>query len=716
MPATSVLVLCFAVAAVCAWSPSRQSPPASGFELKSSARSPVPSDKSLLWLVPADGEALPDTATSRFAQGVRLYLDGKLEEALPLVSAAALQSTVLADYASYYEGLVLIGLERIAEARRLFAAIRARSPEGYLAEAAALREAEAADASGDVAHAISIYEELTAARTAQPDDVWLRLAKAAETAGDRQRAAQAWMRLLYEFPLTEPAAVAEKQLPLYEDLRSVGDLRSRLERELARAGHLFQAGRYSDARVVFAAVRPLLSSAHDAALAGLRIAQCDYHLRRYRTARDESRRYPATGPLHAEALYYHLSAVRRLGDVAGYKKLARQLVDRYPSSPWAERTLNDLASNLIVGDDDAEADAVFREMLEKFPRGRYAERAAWKAGWWSYMQGRFGEAVRVFEEAAASFPRSDYRPAYLYWSARAYEKAGDTAAAAARYELTEHDYMNTYYGRLATERLKREAIAAARRPAGDGDEVPAQQVQAPPRPPTAPLIQALLAVGLYEVALDELLHAERQWGSTALTQATIAWVYNRTGELRPGINLMKRAYPQYMAKAGDLPEDILKVIFPLAYWEEIRHHAAAHSLDPYLVAALVAQESTFQADIRSSANAYGLMQIIPSTGRRLARQQGIQRFTTSMLTRADINLRLGTYYFASLLKQFGKPHLALAAYNAGDHRVRGWLAERPPLEQDEFIDDIPFPETQNYVKRILGTAEDYRKLYGARGT
>jgi soluble lytic murein transglycosylase len=168
-----------------------------------------------------------------------------------------------------------------------------------------------------------------------------------------------------------------------------------------------------------------------------------------------------------------------------------------------------------------------------------------------------------------------------------------------------------------------------------------------------------------------------------------------------------------MADGGQhLPAEILRVIFPLSYWTEIQQYAAVHSLDPYLVAALVGQESTFQADVRSAANAYGLMQIIPATGRRLARQQRNTGFRTSMLTQANTNLRLGTYYFSSLLKQFGKVHLALAAYNAGDSRVRAWLAERPPLEQDEFIDDIPFPETQNYVKRILGTAEDYRRLYG----
>jgi soluble lytic murein transglycosylase len=84
------------------------------------------------------------------------------------------------------------------------------------------------------------------------------------------------------------------------------------------------------------------------------------------------------------------------------------------------------------------------------------------------------------------------------------------------------------------------------------------------------------------------------------------------------------------------------------------------------------------------------------------------------LTNADINLRMGTLYFSRLIEQFGGVHLALAAYNAGENRIVRWIAERPGLERDEFIDDIPFPETQNYVKKILGTAEDYRGLYGSR--
>ena len=157
------------------------------------------------------------------------------------------------------------------------------------------------------------------------------------------------------------------------------------------------------------------------------------------------------------------------------------------------------------------------------------------------------------------------------------------------------------------------------------------------------------------------------------------------------------------------------MIYPLTYWDSIRKNAAARNLDPYVVAALIAQESTFDPKARSVANAWGLMQVIPSTGRRLARSLGIRRFSTTMLTDPEINLRMGTLYFSRLVEQFGGSYYALASYNAGESRVVRWKAERPGIEQDEFIDDIPFPETQNYVKRILGTAEDYRALYSKAG-
>jgi soluble lytic murein transglycosylase len=239
---------------------------------------------------------------------------------------------------------------------------------------------------------------------------------------------------------------------------------------------------------------------------------------------------------------------------------------------------------------------------------------------------------------------------------------------------------------------------------------------APPGlPPNAAAIRQLILSGAYPLAEAEVRYAQRRFTPTPALEATRAWLLQARGEYRPAINSMKRAYPQYMTREGDqLPLDAKRVIFPLDYWPLIERHASARSLDPYLIAALVAQESTFDPAVRSAANAYGLMQIVPATGKRLARSLGIRRFTTGKLTDPETNVKLGTFYFKGLVNQFGGAHFALASYNAGENRVERWIAERGPLPQDEFIDDIPFPETQLYVKKILGTAEDYRQLYKER--
>ena len=181
-----------------------------------------------------------------------------------------------------------------------------------------------------------------------------------------------------------------------------------------------------------------------------------------------------------------------------------------------------------------------------------------------------------------------------------------------------------------------------------------RRAAAPAEPPTADLIRLLLALGLYEQARDELLFAQRTYGDTPVVSATLGWVHNRLGDLRLGIVQMKRAYPQYMSEEGPrLPIDVLKVVFPLDYWALIQKYAAAHNLDPYFMAALINQESAFDARIKSPAGAIGLMQVMPSTGRQYARKLGLKRYGTASLTRPETNIQIGMAYFADILRRQG---------------------------------------------------------------
>ncbi len=230
---------------------------------------------------------------------------------------------------------------------------------------------------------------------------------------------------------------------------------------------------------------------------------------------------------------------------AEYERLTRAFVAASPASPWAEEALNDLATGFIIDDEDERANAVFQETLERYPSGRFAERAAWRSGWWAYRQGRFRDAARIFDRGAASFPRSDYRPPWLYWSGRAAEQIGDLATAAARFTVAATDYYNSYYGRLALARLTPERVAAIK---PTFQRVPAT----PAKPlPTAQRIGLLIATGLHREALGELQYAQRVWGDSPQLQATVAFVQQRLGNVRAGINAMKRAYPQYLAAGGE---------------------------------------------------------------------------------------------------------------------------------------------------------------------
>jgi soluble lytic murein transglycosylase len=683
---------------------------------------PVARDAAQLWMVPSSsdrGKAAAHPALVHLQSALRFYADEKYEQALGRFSSAATAQSPLRTHAAYYAGVSELRLRRFEAARRRFAGLK--NTRGFVGEAAALGEAEAAHALGDFDAAADIYEDILDEAAVDVPAIWLSLANAALAAGDRKQAADAYVHLYYEFPFSEHAVQADGPLQTLPEVQQIATGNTRYKLEMGRGERLFGNRRYADARTSFLRLKPHARSEQDTELVALRLAEVDYFQGRYSNARDALRPFLNTGSRQAEARFFYLMSQRGLRNDDTFIRLARELERDFPDSSWAEEALNHLATFYVQHDRDDEADAVFRELYTRFPRGRYAERAAWKAGWTSYRKGDMGEAARLFESAAAGFPRSDYRPAWLYWSGRARAAMGDGPGALARYQLTIADYHNTYYGRLTEALLRKEGA-----PLG-----PSRLVFEPPAPaggeddgfpPTEDTIRTLLAAGLYEPAVKELEFARAKWGDSPAITATIAWANKQMAASESGtsqfalargaITLMKRAYPQFLAAGGDqLPREILTTIFPLEYWDLIQKNAAQNKLDPYLVAALMAQESTFVRDIKSHAGAYGLMQMMPPTGRQYARKLKL-RYSLNLLTTPETSIRMGTLYLADLIRQFGGVHLALASYNAGETPVRRWMRENPGLPQDEFIDSISYPETQQYVKRLLGTAEDYRRLYG----
>jgi soluble lytic murein transglycosylase len=688
----------------------------------------VPRDLSQLWLAPAGGRRPRVPALIELESAVKLEVDGRFAQALPILSQPSVLQGSLGLYAQYYKGLAELRLGRTDNARRTFQALLARDAVGYLVDAGALREAECDEALGDPAAALRIYERLAATQTMPQDDVLLRIGRAARAAGDRGKSSQAFARVYYDFPISDYALSAASEVengPIAEDSH-------RYKLALERAERLFAARRYGQVRGEFQALHAVARD-DDLELVSLRIAECDYFLKRERIARDELRPYLEHASRLAEARFFHALASRELGYTDEYVRTLQRIVVDFPADSWAEEALNDIATYWIRQDETEKADTALRSLYARFPTGQYAERAAWKIGWSAYRNRHYADTAIFFDRASFDFSRSDYRPAWLYWSGRAHEALKEEALAEARYTLAVTDYLNSYYGRLSAGRLadlgflppdRRLVVDARVPPAGESESGDVASLSAWPAPPrNEPVVRALLGLALYDQALDELRYAQRAWGDSSTIEATMAWIYMQQGLAESGlqqftlfrgaINAMKRAYPQFLAAGGeDLPREVLKIIFPVAYWDTIRKYAAEYHVDPFLAAALISQESTFVPDIKSTANAVGLMQLLPSTAKQYARTLKMP-YTARLLTSPDANIRIGMAYLAAKIREFGDVHLALASYNAGERPVHRWVSERPGIALDEFIDDIPYPQTQNYVKKILGTAEDYRRLYGS---
>lgn len=198
----------------------------------------------------------------------------------------------------------------------------------------------------------------------------------------------------------------------------------------------------------------------------------------------------------------------------------------------------------------------------------------------------------------------------------------------------------------------------------------------------------------------------------------IAQIFRARNENAAAINALKRAYPDYaQALPQEMTREVWDIFYPLGWWDTIRQEAKRHNLDPYQVAGLIRQESIFNPQARSRANALGLMQLLPSTGRFVARQYGVGNGAVSNgdLFNPVLNIQLGTAYLEQLIRQFGRFEYVAASYNGGPTRVSRWMRELPAETMEDWVESIPISETRLYVQGVYRNMRQYQKLYDEQG-
>lgn len=545
----------------------------------------------------------------------------------------------------------------------------------------------------------------------------LLLARAYEADGRATEAAAQYQKVYVEHPLSKEASVAADALPRFPALQA--------KVLLTRGLKLVEGGDYARARKELTALLPQLSGA-DLDLARVRIGAAQY------LGRDSKGAYgylssfqAAASESEAERLYYLTESARRLDRVDEMTIALTKLTDSYPQSGWRLKGLLSVANYDSAHKQNEAADALYRTCYESFPGDSQSAQCHWKVTWAQYLRDA-GSATGALEDHLKRYPDSDHASTSLYFLGRIAESKSDWGAARVYYDEINNWYPNYYYAILARERLAQSNVAGA-------TPSPAtlkflSVVQFPKRRKVENFVASattkerleranlLAAAGLDDFAESELRFGAKVDGQPQLMALELADLATRRDAPDQGIRYIKHYAPGYLSMSLDTaPDKFWRLAFPLPYRKSLEDYSREHSLDPFLVAALIRQESEFNTKAVSRTSARGLTQVMPATGRELGRKLRIPHYQTSMLFSPDTNLKIGTYYLRALNDQLkGKWEATLASYNAGKSRVVGWMAASDYHEPAEFVESIPFSETRAYVQSVLRNAEVYRRLYGPK--
>jgi len=223
---------------------------------------------------------------------------------------------------------------------------------------------------------------------------------------------------------------------------------------------------------------------------------------------------------------------------------------------------------------------------------------------------------------------------------------------------------------------------------------------------SAPTLEELAALGFDDDAVD-LVEMDLDTTTDTPILQTAAWLWGRMDIYHRSVAAAERAIRPTLREGTLADRELWTLAYPLAYWEDLRLAAEAQRVDPYLVLAVVREESRYNPRVVSLAGAVGLTQLLPTTASAVVGEE----VRPSQLMDPQTNITIGTRYLAGLLRQFkGDTVLALAAYNAGPVAARR-IARLPRADFDAFLESIPISETRAYVQRVLQSYRVYRWLY-----
>lgn len=666
---------------------------------------------AVLTALPARADSQTGDPREIFANAYTLYSGGKFNEAKELFHKTVNADFRLADYSLYYLAVIAFNESNWDQSRKRLSQLKQRFPESLWSQPATLLQAKIEIAENKYTQANEILRQLRPEKSTKreiADEALYLQGQIRESQGELRRAHALYDELRNLSPNSRWTAAARKAQARLRDKHAELFPFHTTQSLAEEADRLVRERQTGEAEILY---KKLLNNASDpdSRLRFLtKLAALYLSVRNRNEAMPVLEQIAREHPDHAEApkaLYQIGQILWNRHDNAQALEYFKQVVDQYPSSAYVDRAQYAAADIHEYFDRKDDAVQMYSNVVKQFPHSAVRDDAYWRLAWLYYRAGDPASAAATFKSLANQSKNGSLGAAALYWQARSAEKSGEGDVAKQLYRQTLNGGTESYYQELAFRALERL-----------GEPVDEPQVARP-----FPVAESEPAMsGKFEFHLTRA----RELANLSLHHLAVAELDELNAKTKPNgrlRNILLREYFRSHAYGRSLNIAAQVALsqsernfyrYPLAFWDVIQQKAQERELDPYLVLALIRQESLFDTRARSPASAFGLMQLIAPTATRVAKQLGLPTPSPEKLFEAEVNLTLGTQYLKDLLARYSNNwHKALAAYNAGEAAVDRWEREIVTDDIEEFVERIPYVETRGYVKLVLRNHRIYKRLY-----
>jgi soluble lytic murein transglycosylase len=666
----------------------------------------------------------------------------------------------LFDYAKFYLGEIYFNNKQYAEAIDCYKDIFADSA---LRSEADIRRAECLSMTGKVKDAIEIDKGLIleSSYLTPLDKARLDLGKFYEKSGRPADAIKAYHEVNLYHPLSPLVKEALSRIKYISGRYKIYPGAASAEDLYNKALVYYNYGDFGSAGVTLQTIVSNYKRSNLWEEAVFKLGLCDYKRKRLSASVAMFKLCIKQNGDFADAAQYYLAfAYGKAGCFYQALDSLSKVVTNYPNSQYADQAAYYLGYYYETNGFKDTALSYYDHFVEQFPKSAFLDAAYWRIGRIYYFRKDYAKACDAFSKAVWSCSGGEWLDACAYWKAMCQEKMGNKLDAITSYQFVMGRFDHTYYSYRAREKLASLGVPSiepattasnsdnitsisegpfAETPMLDGQEFLEEPLPFEPGvedqtgTKEAPAVKAsdardhfkkyseLMATGFYDEAAKEaeVLVAVSPEDKKMSAKLALATAHLAAGQIRESIVYAETLCNNAIMSgtSGQLPPALWHLAYPKGYYKYVSEYADQFGVEKSLVLAVIREESRFNPQTLSWAHARGLMQIIPPTGRSLARLIGIRPYYTSRLHDPDTNIKMGCYYLSSLLKRFNNdPSLALAAYNGGPVRVAKWMKKwnkeiGPNIDIDEFVESIPLSETRRYVQKVMKSYYEYKRHY-----